>query len=433
VHVITRRAALAALGTGLGLGAAACGGFGFSSTRPVPDDVLLVTHWAASAERPAFEALAAGFTRETGVPVSLQRVPFSQALTTVDTGLRAGQPPDVFRVTYSDVGFYRAAGVLAELPELPAAFGPAFAGAVSDDAGVFGVPHHTDTSMLVVDVSATDAAGIGPLPVDPDDAWSWAEFADVARRVAAVRPDGYAVAVNWQAAGAYRWLNWVDQAGGRLLVPSLDAAVAPDDPGVRAALAFTRGLFRDGLTPPAGSTGGQDASELFTTGTAAMVFLANFLVPDLDAVAIPWTAVPLPRDARASADLGGNALVATTGPRQEQATAFLRYCAEPEQMAAFCAAASALPTRTDVPPIAYPVRPGEMERFVAQAATISPDLVEQVTVPAATAVNLELVDGLERAFLGALDGGGDPDEVVAADLLGAVDRAVRRLDREETR
>jgi multiple sugar transport system substrate-binding protein len=428
VRPITRRAALTTIGAGLGLGAAACGGFGFSSTRPVPDDVLLVTHWAASAERPAFAALAEGFTAETGIPVELQQVPFSQQLTTVDTGLRAGQPPDVFRVTYSDAGFYRAAGVLATLPgDLSPAFGPAFRSAVSDDAGVFGVPHHTDTSMLVVDRSATDAAGIGPLPAEPSQAWSWEEFADVARRVAAVRPDGYAVAVNWQDAGAYRWLNWLDQAGGRLLVPGLDAAVAPDDPGVRAALAFTRSLFREGLVPPGGSTAGQDADQLFSTGTVAMAFLGNFLVPDLDALDVPWEPVPLPRDARASADLGGNALVATAGPRQEQALRFLEYCTAPEQMAAFCAAAFALPTRDDVPVPAWPVRQAEMARYTAQSADIRPELVEQVTVPAATAVNLALVDELDRAFLGD-----DPDEVVAADLVGAVDRAVRRLSTRET-
>lgn len=276
--------------------------------------------------------------------------------------------------------------------------------------------------MLVVDTDAMAAAGVGPLPEALDDAWTWEEFLDVARRVAAVRPDGYAFTVNWQEAGAYRWLNWVDQAGGRLLTPGLDAAVAPDDPGLRAALAYTRSFFREGLVPPSASTGGQQADELFGTGVAAMAFLGNFLVPDLDPLPVPWTAVPLPRDARASADLGGNALVATTGPRQEAALAFLEHCLAPERVAEFCAAAYALPTRSDVPPPPFAVRQADMTRYVAQVATISPDVAAQVTVPAATAVNQALVDGLEQAFLGDA-----PDEDVAADLLGAVDRAVGRL------
>ncbi len=107
-------------------------------------------------------------------------------------------------------------------------------------------------------------------------------------------------------------------------------------------------------------------------------------------------------------------------------TGFAAGVSAPEQMAAFCAAAFALPTRDDVPVPAWPVRQAEMARYTAQSADIRPELVEQVTVPAATAVNLALVDELDRAFLGD-----DPDEVVAADLVGAVDRAVRRLSTRE--
>ncbi len=98
-RAVSRRAALATMAAGLGLGAAACGGFRLGSTRPAGDDVLLFTTWAGTAEEAAFQALADGFRDATGVRVELQVVPFSQTLTTVDTGLRSGAAPDVFRVT----------------------------------------------------------------------------------------------------------------------------------------------------------------------------------------------------------------------------------------------------------------------------------------------------------------------------------------------
>ncbi len=60
-RAVSRRAALATMAAGLGLGAAACGGFRLGSTRPVGDDVLLFTTWAGTAEEAAFQALADGF------------------------------------------------------------------------------------------------------------------------------------------------------------------------------------------------------------------------------------------------------------------------------------------------------------------------------------------------------------------------------------
>lgn len=421
---LRRRTALAALGAGLGWGAAACAGFRVGAARSVPDDVVLCTVWAGSAEQAAFQALADGFREATGTQVAVQVVPFSQATTSVDTGLRAGAAPDVFRVTYNDAGFYAASGVLARpAADVLAPFTPAFRSAVSDERGAFGVPHHTDTSMLLVNTDAAAAAGLGTLPTGPDDAWSWDEFADAARRIKASRPGSYPFAVNWQNAGAYRWLNWVDQAGGRLLGPDLRGAVPPDDPNLTRATAFTRSFFTEGLVPPTSSTTGTDASDLFTTQTVAMAFVGDFLLESITAVDFPWQAVPLPRAAVASADLGGNALVATAGPRQEQALRFLSWCVDRDRMAQFCSATTVLPTRDDVDAasLRYTVAPEAMARYVQQATTIRPELVEQVTVPAAARITAELRDGLDRAFLGR-----DPDAAVVGDLVASVDRAIKR-------
>jgi hypothetical protein len=50
--VLTRRAALTATASGLGLGAAACAGFRVGSVRTVPDDVVLFTTWAGDVHVP---------------------------------------------------------------------------------------------------------------------------------------------------------------------------------------------------------------------------------------------------------------------------------------------------------------------------------------------------------------------------------------------
>jgi hypothetical protein len=48
---------------------------------------------------------------------------------------------------------------------------------------LYGVPHHTDVSAIVYNKDLFRSAGIGALPDRLEDAWSWDEFLDVARRL----------------------------------------------------------------------------------------------------------------------------------------------------------------------------------------------------------------------------------------------------------
>ncbi len=51
------------------------------------------------------------------------------------------------------------------------------------------------------------------VPATPDEAWTQDEFVALARRVTGKAGTKYAFGVNWQKAGAYRWLNWLFQDG----------------------------------------------------------------------------------------------------------------------------------------------------------------------------------------------------------------------------
>ena len=410
----SRRAVLGAgLGATTAAGLSACSGFSTpssgsgSGSGAASDEITMIT-WASDAEAAAFQALADGFLAETGTTVKLQAVPYSEVLTAVDTGLRTDSPPDLFRASYTDVAAYRTQGVLAELPdaaELEPAFLPAFWSAVTDDEGTFGVPHHTDTSMVLLNTAAVASAGLGALPTTLETAWTWEQFSDALTRVQPSRADTYAFAANWQNAGAYRWLNFVDQAGGRLLTEDL-GGVAADDPGALKALTYTRDLFRKGLTPQNASARGQAASDLFLNQTVAMAFAGDFLLTEIEGGGFEYQATFLPRDVNASADLGGNALVAVeASPNKEAALAFVSYCAQAQQMGDFCAAATVLPTRSDVDPaaLAYQVRPDLMELYVEQARAIREPLVQQVVVPSFSAINAQLRDRLDEVFLGGDD------------------------------
>jgi multiple sugar transport system substrate-binding protein len=351
-------------------------------------------------------------------------VPFSEVRQNVDAGLQSGRAPDLFRVTYNDLGIYGSQGALLELDQyLPAgyseAFTPALWKAVTPAGKVVGIPHHTDTSMILYNKDAMAAVGVTP-PTSPDRAWTQEQFLDVARRIKGKAGTKYAFGVNWQKAGAYRWLNWVFQNGGRLLTPDLTRAAIDSAEG-RRALALTQSFFTQGLVPPTTSTKGTYVDEIFPSGTIAMVFAGDFLLSGLEPLVkrFSYGATFLPVGTRAAADLGGNAVVATKDTKNKEAAAkFLQFLAEEQNMADFCARTNVLPTRTSLAgkDLSFADRPDLMKLYVQQAQAINPDDVAQVTVPKFSAINNVLVEQLERAFVSKTA----PDEVLG-DLAAAID------------
>ena len=426
---LDRRTFLALLGATAGSTAlSSCAGFGGGSdpAEEGADDRITFTLWAGDAELTAFEAIARDFKAAEGITVELQQVPFDQLLTTVDAGLQAGEAPDVFRVTYTDLGVYSSQQALLDLGDLlpdgyADQFRPGLWSAVTRDGTPFGVPHHTDTSMFLVRRDAAQQAGL-TLPTSYDEAWSWEQLDEALVRLQGVtRDQQFATGVNWQQFGAYRWLNFVGQAGGRLLTEDLSAP-AIDSPEGREALRFTQSFFERGLVPPTTSTKGDYVDELFAAGTTASVFAGDFLLPSLAEAGFDFDATFLPRNPDATAELGGNAVVATAdSPRAEQAALFLQFLASQEQMARFCEATTVLPTRTDLAggDLDYSVRPDLMELFVAQSEAITEEIVQQTTVPPFNQINAALVEQLERAFIGKEDA-----EVVLADLSADIERAL---------
>lgn len=255
------------------------------STTQGSRDRLIVQTYGTDVETEVYSELARRFERERrGVSIDLTVVPFSEASTGIDAGLAAGTAPDVFRVDYPTMGVYASAEQLLDLTdvlgELERDVAPAFMGAVSFDRRRYGIPQHVDTSALVYRPDVLRNAGVGAVPDRPADAWSWEELAAVADRISATAPSGSsAFAVNWQALGAFRWLNWLFMAGGHVYTEDLSRALVDSAEG-RRALDCTASFFERGWVPRSTSPKAATFPDaLFTTGSLAMVFAGNFLLP----------------------------------------------------------------------------------------------------------------------------------------------------------
>lgn len=430
---LSRRRFVRGVGAGaVGLGLAACssGGSASDGASGAADGDLTLTTWGSDAEIAAFQTIADRFAEAEGVTVRIENLPYDQIRTVVDRRLQARQAPDLFRVSYTDVGGYASRGVLADLSgTLDASYGeeffPPLWAALQADGVPVGVPHHTDTSALAFNLDHFEAAGITDVPGSLDEAWTWEEFVAVLEQLREADLGAAPFAFNYQNFGAYRWFNTLYQAGGRVLDGD---ASALDSPEARRALEWTRQLYTDGLHEPSVLVRRPTfPDEIFPTGQISMIQTGDFLIPSIEAAVdgrFEWGVTYLMRDQGEAADLGGNAVVVTEGSRDvEAAAAFARFLGEQEQMAYFCEQTTVLPVRNDLADaeLDFQVRPDLMPVFQQQATTFPDDLVATTVSPAFAGINQALIDNMDT-YLG--EAGSSTDDVVqalSADVESAVD------------
>jgi ABC-type glycerol-3-phosphate transport system substrate-binding protein len=382
-----------------------------STDRSAATGTLNFTTWGTDAELAGFQSSIDAFEKaNTGAKIALNSVPYEQMFTNIDAQLQAGNPPDVFRVPYYTFGSYAGRGQLLDLgPLLPGdiadRFTPAAWAAVQNSESPFGLPHHTDTSVILYNKSALESAGITSVPTSIDDAWTWDELDQVAKTLRSSLPaDKYPMAYNWQGNGVTRWLSLLFQADGRFLDENLIDPAIDSDAG-RAAVDFSKSFFTQNYVPPNNSVKSATyASDTWYSQTAAMVWSGAFAIPDAaSTLEFEWGATFAPVDKNAASDFGGNALVATAETSQpELAASFLDFMTGQDQMRAFCQGASLLPTRQDLVDggIEFDVRPELSPVFVDQAGKVRPQDSGQVASPNMAAIITVLKDNLENAFVG---------------------------------
>ncbi|WP_137123256.1 ABC transporter substrate-binding protein [Segeticoccus rhizosphaerae] len=376
------------------------------STGKLSGSVTLTT-WASDSEKAAFKKLAADFTAARGAKVKIEVLPYDQIRTVVDRRLQANKPPDLFRVSYTDIGGYADKGVLADLSDhLDADFGskffPSLWSAVNYDDTPVGVPHHTDTSALVYNKAHFAKAGITSVPDSLDSAWTWEELVGVLEKLKSSNPGASPFAFNYQLYGAYRWFNTLFQAGGTVLDDSFEN-VTLDTDQAKKALEWTQSLYTKGLHAPSILVKRPTyPDEVFPTQKISMIQAGDFLVPSLNDTIkkkFEWGVTYLPQDSGAATDLGGNALVVTDGAQnRDAAIEFAKFIVSPENMKYWCEQTGELPVLNELADakLDYTVRPDVMPTFQQQATTMPPALVQTCTLPAFPGINQALIDNMDQ-------------------------------------
>ena len=393
-----------------------------SSSSSGGTTTLSFTTWGTDSELTGFKQAISSFqSSHPGVQVAMNAVPYAQMFTNIDAQIQAGNPPDIFRVPYYTFGAYAGKGQLLDLTShLPSGFSDRFTpqawAAVQNGGKPFGVPHHTDTSAILYNKAMLTAAGITSVPTSADTAWTWDQFNAINAKLRASLPASkYPFGYNWQGNGVTRWLNLLFQADGRFLTEDLSKS-AIDSAAGRAAVDFSRSFFSSKFVPANDSVKATTlAADTWYAQTTAMVFSGAFAIPDATkTLKFEWGATFPPRKTRSGGDFGGNALVATAAaaPRADMVAAFFDHVTQADQMRAFCAGASLLPTRADLVSggIQFAIRPELAPVFVQQAAQVKAVDSAQVASPKMAAIIKVLKDDLENGFIG----GKTTDQTIAA-------------------
>lgn len=368
---------------------------------------LTLSVWAGKAETDGFNALIAKYqAMKPNVSIKLEVIPFGQFYQQIDTRLAGRQAPDIFRVTYPQIGRYAIAKGAIDLGEyLDADYGKAFMpavwNAVSYQGRPFALPHHTDTFALFYNIEALEKIGV-KVPGKLDDAWTWARFIEVAKALKAQAIGNYPFAMSWQNSSAHRWLIYLYQHGGRLLGPDFKTVEIENAAGVET-IAWTQSWFKEGLVPPSTSLKSTEAVQnLFVNGTIPLMLNGNWQIPFIDQQAkFKWGVTYLPRDVATADDLGGTCLaVSRDSKNRDVAVDFLKFVASEEGMREFVDIGQFLPVRTALVGggQTYRLRPEEMKVFVAQTTTIPDHLVGTITHPSWGKFNPRLADELDLAF-----------------------------------
>jgi multiple sugar transport system substrate-binding protein len=391
---------------------------------------LTFVNWSGDTEKKAFDDVIAAFQKENpNITIKTDTVPYASVATNIDSRFQAGKPPDLFRVSYIDIGQYTSQDVLLDVSGAfdqakVDAFVPGLWEGIVYDGKPYGVPHQIDCTAILYRKDAFAAAGIKDVPTTLEQAWTWDEFASVADKLKGVVKGKQSPFIyDWQAAGAYRWLTWLFQAGGNLLQPDLKSPAIDSDAG-RKAVEFTSSFFTKGWVAKNTSVKATTYPDNeFNAGTVAMAFAGSFLVPGIDSGVgkkFEYASAVMPKDLAAATDLGGNAIVAAKdGKNTEAAAKFLDFIVREDQMKAFCEKTNVLPTLKSLTQtkLDFKIRPDLMQPFVLQGSTITPEQVRQVTVPQFAKLNTALQNELEKAFLGGRN---------AADTVTALADAVQK-------
>lgn len=293
----------------------------------------------------SFTALMADFTKQTGIQVQVEAVPWGNVNDKLTTAVASGNGPDVTQIGLSLLPTFVSAGALLDLsPYVKDHSGlqnSNYLAAVASDkinpkGKVLSVPWVSDVRVLFYRSDILSAAGISSPPT------TWTELHDDAAKLAQRGQGKFGYYIpQWDSALPVEF-TW--EAGGDVMDGS--GKVTFDTPHFRSAADFYISFYKEKLVPTASDF---DQAQGFVSGAAPMLISGPYLSASIKSVAPQlagkWNVALLPRgQAGTSLFAGSNMGVFAKSKHVAASLRLLDYLGQTSTQLNWFKAANELPT-----------------------------------------------------------------------------------------
>jgi multiple sugar transport system substrate-binding protein len=343
IHVPSKRvvALIAAVSVVALLGAIAARAASGMSAR---SSSTTITVWTME-DSTKFTQLLQGFTKQTGIKVHVDAIPWANVNDKLTTAVASGHGPDVVQIGLSELSSFIAAKALLNLKPYLAAH-PALADKnypkgiastkINPKGRMLSVPWVSDVRVLFYRKDILAQAGIKGPPA------TWAQLFADAKKLAARGGNNYGYYIpQWDSALPVEW-TW--DAGGTVL--DKHGKVTFDTPAFRKAANFYWGFYRAKLVPAASDF---DQTQGFISGAAPMLISGPYLQGLVDGAAPQlkgkYGVAPLPSNrTHTSLFAGSNMGVWYNTKHAKESLRLLDYLAQPATQLQWFKSAAELPT-----------------------------------------------------------------------------------------
>ncbi len=293
--------------TGIGLFAvvlwtAGCAGSTNTSSNTTDNGPVQIWTMEDSA---SFTALMQDFTKQTGIQVQVEAVPWGNVNDKLTTAVASGNGPDLMQIGLSLLPTFQSSGALLDLSpyvkDHPGLQSSNYLSAVASDkinpsGKVLSVPWVSDVRVLFYRSDILSAAGISSPPT------TWAQFHDDAAKLAQRGKGKYGYYIpQWDSALPVEF-TW--EAGGDVMQ---NGKVTFDTPQFKTAADFYINFYKEKLVPTASDF---DQTQGFVSGAAPMLISGPYLAASIKSAAPQldgkWNVTLLPRNVKGTSLFAGS-------------------------------------------------------------------------------------------------------------------------------
>jgi len=259
-----------------------------------------ITYWngLTGADGKVMDDLIDQFTRETGIKIEQQRIPWADLYAKLQVSVPAGEGPDLALIHTVEVPHFASDGVLEVIDEgvlggkgfraadyLPATWqGGTYEGKRYSIA--LDVPQH----LLYLNVKVMKEAGLVGADGRPKVPGSRDELVAMAKQMA--KGDSFGFGIGTVGPGRYTWgfHNLLWQNGANVFTPDLKRSALADPAAVEVA-EFWASLFALKIAPPSNAS----CRDAFIAGKLGMWIAGSWNFTGLREAKVEFTAAPVPR------------------------------------------------------------------------------------------------------------------------------------------